>query len=516
MLAHRSIAACLLLACASPDDETCTRVEAGLELGDAVHVAALDDWHAMPTLGGGTYVHQSSRELVPAAVDIPLLGNGNRDMNNFLCASADARKAAPDLVPHVYALPACPEAYVQGFVTARFEGTGVLTRLWLALGSHATGPRPGNEVVRIYVDDDPRRTLERPLAEMIDGTADPVFAPPFGLGASRHLAWSYPLAFASKLVIAIDDLGPSELVYHQASAVLEPIGERGCDLDAQPPTMLGPAPRGELTTHAVPGAIALDGPGTIHEIVVRAPDIAALHDVVMTATFDGRVAWSLPLADLFSIRLALPADAPTAPLRARSLDDRTELSLALPMPFAASAQLDFGAGLSFEVDLVVDPSTPAEPWAHLEAHAHETLGPFDGRHPIVDVTGRGRFAGVCLTMEGHDDGLLGILSGPFNFLEGDPTIRIDDRDVVLGTGTEELFDGAFYFDEGPHAGPFSQSWGRTRDDAAVPRTGSVSACRWFAPPDTVDFRDALSMDLEIGPGMPTLLDHYRSVAFVYR
>jgi hypothetical protein len=514
--ARCSVVVSMMMACSESDAPPCAAIEVGRELGDVEHVERLDGWRAMPTLRDGVYVHHSSREQAPFDAAISLFGNGNRDMNNFVCASADARKQAPDLVPHVYALPECPEDYVRGFVMARFEGEGVLTRLWLALGSLATIGAAGSEVVRIYVDDDPRRVFEFPLAGMLDGTADPVFAPPFGIGASRQVAWYYPVAFASKLVIAIDDLGPTELVYHQASAVLEPIGERDCDLAALRPAVLGPAPQGEVTTHAAPGAIALTGPGTIHELVVRTPDPTALLDVVMTATFDDQSTWSVALGDLFSMRLALPADDATTLLRAREVDGQTELTLALPMPFETSAELVFAAGPAFEVDLVVDPELPAAPWGHLEVHARRSVGPFAGRHPIVDVAGRGRLAGVCLTAQGHDGGALGLFTGPFNFLEGDPTIRIDGRDVVLGTGTEELFDGAFYFAEGPHANPFAQAWGRARDEASVPRTGSINACRWHPGTDAIDFATSLSMDVEVGPGMPALLDEYRSVAFVYR
>ena len=496
--------ACLLLACGEREPAQCAP---GEDLGDAEHLAALAGWAELPGLGDGTYVHHSSAELEPSDGAILLISGGNRDFNNFVCASADASKEEPDLVPHVYELDACPEDYVQGFVMARFEGEGVLSRLWLALGSQATGGEAGDAVVRLYVDDDPQRVFEFPYAGMLDGSADPVFARPFGAEAVRHVAWYYPVAFDAKLVIAIDRLGPQEFVYHQASAVLEPIGDRDCDLSEVRPAELGPSPTGETSTHAAPGTIALQGPGTIQELVVRGAD----PDVVMTATFDGHAGWSLPLGDLLSTRLAIPADERSAPLRARD----TEVALALPMPFAESAELTFGDGPSFEVDLVVDPALPPEPWGHLEARAAQTVGPHNGRHPIVDITGRGRLAGLCMMLEGHDGGELGLFSGPFNFLEGDPTIRLDGREI-LGTGTEEIFDGAFYFDEGPHAGPFSQSWGRTRDDAAVPRTASVSACRWHAPLDALDFRESLSMDLEVGPSMPGLLDRYRSVAFVYR
>jgi hypothetical protein len=195
------------------------------------------------------------------------------------------------------------------------------------------------------------------------------------------------------------------------------------------------------------------------------------------------------------------------------------------MPVNAGLELADAAHLSAMRSWAAMPTLRDGVYVH---HGSRELEPADGTIALLANGNRDMNNFVCASADASkaDPDLvphayelagaaLGSFSGPFNFLEGDPTIRIDGRDTVLGTGTEELFDGAFYFDEGPHAGPFSQAWGRTRVDA-VPATGSVSACRWHAPPDTIDFHASISMDLEIGPGMPGLLDRYRSVAFVYR
>jgi hypothetical protein len=45
--------------------------------------------------------------------------------------------------------------------------------------------------------------------------------------------------------------------------------------------------------------------------------------------------------------------------------------------------------------------------------------------------------------------------------------------------------------------------------------GKASACRWNVHGTELDFQQSLEATLEIGPGMPELLDRYRTVAFLY-
>lgn len=60
------------------------------------------------------------------------------------------------------------------------------------------------------------------------------------------------------------------------------------------------------------------------------------------------------------------------------------------------------------------------------------------------------------------------------------------------------------------------SWDVFDDRGKTPFRGRASACRFHFGNDAIDFGKSLDADLEIGPGDPSLLDRYRTVAFVYR
>jgi hypothetical protein len=116
--------------------------------------------------------------------------------------------------------------YVHGVELARFDGPGRLSRLWMTMTSLDDG-RGTPSILRIYVDDDPNPAVEGPLSTMLDGSAGPMFAPPFGAGSSHYLAWYYPLAFRRRLVVAMDYLANENRHYYQVDAVL---GEPGTDV----------------------------------------------------------------------------------------------------------------------------------------------------------------------------------------------------------------------------------------------------------------------------------------------
>jgi hypothetical protein len=118
--------------------------------------------------------------------------------------------------------------------------------------------------------------------------------------------------------------------------------------------------------------------------------------------------------------------------------------------------------------------------------------------------------GTCLYLEGHAGADADIFASPFNFLEGDEIGTVDGT-AIVGTGTEDYLDGAFYFDEGEFATPWAQVWGI----AGEGDDGRVSGCRWHILGDAIDFRSTLTYALEIGPGDPEVRDRYRSITWLY-
>ena len=89
------------------------------ELADARALCELADWASLPVLESPRKVRaqQTSAERGAASFDeIALLSRGNRDMNNFVCGSEDARARFTGLVHATYDLPSCPEPWTKGLV----------------------------------------------------------------------------------------------------------------------------------------------------------------------------------------------------------------------------------------------------------------------------------------------------------------------------------------------------------------------------------------------------------------
>jgi len=510
------------------------------ELADEAALEALVDFGALPVLGEDRYVQTGSQDRLsgaPAPADF--VERGNRDMNHFVCRGREASVSENQLIPPIYDEAVCPEAYVRGVVLSRFSGSGHLSRLWLTASSLRNGLVANDEVLRIWVDDEANPVVEEPLAAVIDGTAGEMFAPPFGDGPGNHLAWYYPVVFSKKIVIALDGLGPLEYYYHQAGAVLSPepvprkaaptrLAARDQAIAVLSSTAEGAIPGEPLVAPAsvtiAPGQTTslaeMAGPSTIHALSIEVTEaqLAALRDVTLSVRWDDDAApaISLPFTDLFAATLDPPENASL--VLAGSKDGGTiRLALRLPMPFQKTAVFSAtsAAAAPVEVSLSIrgEKAVPSEAFGRLHVVRNETVAPAPGlEHPLASVTGRGRWAGTCLMLEGRGIGDGSLFDEPLNFLEGDERAVLDGVTSVVGTGTEDYLNGAFYFEAGPHASPFAQWWGTV----VTPPSARTSACRFHVLTDRIDFQKSAEIALEIGPGLPETLERYRSVTFLYR
>lgn len=523
----------------SPPSETLV----GAEVADDAALAILADWRGMPVFGTGRYAQQSSDDRGTAGKNaVALWDHGNRDMNNFVCAG-DQRETPTSRVPFVFDLPACPEPWVRGLVMARFEGSGRLARFWMTAASIRSRPAD-RELVRFYVDDDTTPRIQARLGDMLVGTGSELLAPPFGAGSARRVAFYYPVVFGKRLVVTLDRTGDNDLYFHQTAVVLEPApGERRAAPAASPlretarrllqaeapasgtarPVHVALRPSETTTTHE------LVGPATIvaARVATSRTRMRALGDVRLSVRWDeatpqtdhrpaAPAAIDLPLADLFAAGEAIPEGSSLA-LGGVSTGEAVELALRLPMPFSSRARWELANGGSepVELDLTLEVAdgVPSARFGHLVVQRHETTNARGGPHPLASATGPGRLVGVCVTLLGHG---LGRGSQPMHFLEGDELGIVDGRRAIVGTGTEDYFNGAFYFEGGSYATPFAQAWGIVPEIEGRPPRAQVNACRWHVLGDAIDFAESLDLALEIGPGVADLLDRYRSVAFLYR
>ncbi len=507
-----------------------------VELADEQALDRMADWSQLPVLGTGRYRQQSSEDRGTSGLaPIVLWQRGNRDMNHFICAGSETEPPAPE-APFVLDLEQCPERYVRGFVMARFEGSGRLARIWMTAASFRKRP-PDHEVLRIYVDQGHQPVVQAPLSRVLDGSAGEMFGTPFGAGSSRRLAWYYPVVFGQKLIVSIDRLEPRDLYFHQTAVVLDaeqrPRRAASRRLAARDDVlkllrsavpMVGTPqtrrvslyPRQSVKTHQ------LTGPATIVNARARVArdQLDALETIILQVRWDHAelAAVELPLSLLFGAADAAPTDGSLA-LGATIVGRDIVLSLRLPMPFETQAEWTLtnrGAEpVDLELELQTIASVPAAPWGHLMVQHFDTTLPFHTTHPLAKTTGPGRLVGACMFMRGHGMEARGRAGHPFNFLEGDELGIIDGARAIPGTGTEDYFNGAFYFEDGPGGNAFAQVWNIVRTVPQAPGQARVSACRWHVLGDAIDFTESLELDMEVGPGDPAVLDRYQSVAFLY-
>ncbi|MDB4974227.1 MAG: hypothetical protein JWN48_2568 [Myxococcaceae bacterium] len=499
------------------------------ELGDPASLARLAEARSsLPVFSSHRFEQVSSEDRNTGELYVsPFFENGNRDMSNFVCRSLDANYGLITYpLPH-YDLPLCPEPYVHGVVLARFAGAGTLSRLWLVTKAGSGGDFASTRF-RIYRNGQSAPLVDVPLKEVVDGS-NPVFAPPFGMPQTTHAAWYYPVVFTSGLIIAIDQVPQADAVWYQAQVTRDgghPTSSTAltASRDSARAALTAPAPvAGDrntvLTLAPSQQSVLFDlaGPATLDAFSLTATSLDALSNVQVRVYWDGAStpAIDLPARELFGAALAAPTVS-SQWLTAQQTLEGLRLTLALPMPFSTRARILLDNRGSAPVSVVgaiaLANTVPAGAFGELYAQRNETVGPTTNKfHPLVSATGRGRWVGLCVALEGHAWQAIAPLITPeaLNFLEGDPTTLVDGVSL-RGTGTEDIFDSIFYFQGAPLVTPFVQTWAVDRN------LGKASACRWNTHGTELDFGSTLDAKLEIGAGVPALLDRYRTVAFLYR
>jgi hypothetical protein len=262
------------------------------------------------------------------------------------------------------------------------------------------------------------------------------------------------------------------------------------------------------------------GPGTIDfvHLVLDTVDVSDLRALVLRLQWDDQSAPAidLPVAELFGAHQTL-ASFDTLPMTVRADGSQTQLTLSLPMPFASHAAMELAnqgsRPLRVRAEMVGSSSLPAGDWGYLHAAWQEQNDSFapGGRYVAADLQGRGKYIGTMMFVQGREDPETSTPS-PFNFLEGDDRTTVDGV-VSKGTGTEDVFDGGWYFIDGRYDRPFSALVAKNSDDNAG--VGSVSMLRWNVLANAIPFQNSFRLDFEYGANRPETAISYASVAFYY-
>lgn len=218
-------------------------------------------------------------------------------------------------------------------------------------------------------------------------------------------------------------------------------------------------------------------------------------------SFDGMRTVDAPLGEFFGSGLGL------YPVRAYMFGmdpERRTLSSWWLMPYARSATVELynGAdvaigGAEARLTIARTPRWKADLAAgrvgYFRATAVRSEATYGRDHLFLDVTGRGRVVGVTQTAEGLNE--TGWRRG---YLEGDERVFVDGSASpdLHGTGTEDFYEGGWYFNRGAFSAPLTGSPVPDRADCPAGCTGMYR----LLLAEGMDFGASMRFGIEHGPG----------------
>ena len=126
---------------------------------------------------------------------------------------------------------------------------------------------------------------------------------------------------------------------------------------------------------------------------------------------------------------------------------------------------------------------------------------YDSNYTVLRTTGKGHIVGINLNIQSYD--------GTLSFLEGNEMVYVDGEinPSIVGTGTEDLFSGGWYFSNGEFAGPYH---GLILKDDSL---GRIAAYRLYIN-DPIPFKKSINYTIEHGQGNTEEAD-YSSTVYYY-
>lgn len=245
---------------------------------------------------------------------------------------------------------------------------------------------------------------------------------------------------------------------------------------------------------------------------------ALLAGVRLQITFDGALTVDAPLGEFFGSGLGWYE---VRSLMSRIDPEQQSMTSWWPMPYRQSAVVELVNTSTHPLEAVETSVSWHRAPANVRGlgpsgnlgyfHATAARGPTaaGADWTFLDITGQGKLVGVSHTMEGAET------EGNFrDYLEGDERIYVDGSRTpqIHGTGTEDFYEGGWYFLHGPFSLPFTGAPAHERE-----RFGCVTECDSayrLMIGDAVPFSTGLRFGIEHGPANDRAAQ-YGSTAYWY-
>jgi len=423
-------------------------------------------------------------------------------------------------------------------VLADIAGPGCLYRIWSA--------NPGGQV-KIYFDGEKTPRVDAPFREFLAGQIEPFGSLCGNEGGGGYCY--YPFPFRQGCRVEVENAPPLyyQVTYHTfpdaagfptfSRDAKPPLRAEGQGPSAESPdpllSALGSVPydvqqalqsaRGPSSSRPLPGRrrafqgtlapgqawtlADLSGAGIVRRFQLDASTLnyRLLRELDLRLAWDGEPTPSVlaPVGDFFTCGWGLMTSFSSLPMRNLG----SEMECDFPMPFANGARFELvnrsDRAVQVAGHLLVDELKAASAsLGRFHAQFRQATTEAGKPYVLVEAQGRGHYVGCTMTMIGDSD---------LKFLEGDERIFVDGETApsLAGTGTEDYFNGGWYFLHGPFQTPF----------AGAPRLCAgktqVVAYRWQVS-DCVPFTKSLRVEMEHGGQNDAPGGRYRSVAYWYQ
>lgn len=429
-----------------------------------------------------------------------------------------------------------------GCVVAEDRGAGEVDSIWFT--------RDGGNVTRmgaIRVDLDGKTVLDTPLQSLVDGESGAPFVWPLVADAAQSPAGVYikvPMPYRQSMRISV----ASNLQYYHVDYRKFPTGDglttfspsdRALDVIAalRAAGTVDPKPPATAAAHDqrvmdIPAGTEMaiaeaTGPAMISALRLRlpAPVDQALAGLRLVIEFDDRTMVDAPLGEFFGAGLgastvrSLMFSAIPAP------GGRLSLSSWWPMPFARSVRValvntsnEQVSGVDTEIVTAPDPQ-----WApaladgragYFTARSHAAPTALGQDWFFADEGGHGKFVGVSQTVRGART-RTGYSDGAPYFLEGAERVYTDGSPSPqwYGTGTEDFYEGGWYFNNGTHYSDPLTGQPDQRTAAGGCADYCVAVYRVMLA-DAIGYHSAIRFGIEHGKRNVVQPD-YSSTAFLY-
>ncbi len=428
----------------------------------------------------------------------------------------------------------------EGCVIAEHTGPGEVESIWFTR-DRGVVTRTG----RLRIEVDGRTVVNAPLQSVVNGGLGAPFSFPLVANAAQSSGGVYikvPIPFRTSMKISTQ---ANPLYYHvtyrafpDAEGVpsFDPSDRAGDVLARLRASGLRdpkPAAAGATTLRRsfalAPGRRivvgTVSGPGAITALRLRFPRLGAspggtalararlLRSARLQVSFDGQRTVDSPLGEFFGSGVA-PATVRSLLLAQSPLASGSLLAW-WPMPFRRSAVISVVNASSTRVlsaeaavthapspELVAALGSGQAGYFHATSHRGFTTAGRDWS--ILSVRGHGTLVGVSQTMR-----------GPVTqrYLEGDERAFVDGPLALHGTGTEDFFEGGYYFNHGTFTRPLTGNPSHRVGGPLCPGSDCTGAYRLLID-DSVAFGSSLRFGMEHG-NRNAIRGLYGSTAYWY-